>query len=110
MLFNIIATIGTAEVELAPYPGGLSTVPSGKVRKIYMLIATNTATTTNTLTLRVYRGDVVEKSLNIIIPASSTISITSRVDSPVLILPGNRTIRAVATASSVDLVLTCYDE
>jgi len=108
LFFNIIATVGTVEVELAPYPGGAGAVPAGRARKIFTLIATNKAATNNALTLRIYRGDVVEKSLDIIVPASSTLVITNT--SPILIVPSNRTLKAIAATENIDLLLTCLDE
>jgi len=39
--FNIIATVGTSETDLAPYPGGSSSVPSareGRYTRWYWLI------------------------------------------------------------------------
>ena len=110
MEFNIIATIGTDEVELRPYPGGVTAeVPADKVRKIYSMILTNTATATNTLTVKVYKGDSVEASFDLIVPASSTISIISNKE-PLLVVHGGRALEAIATSANIILVMTCVDE
>jgi ribonucleotide monophosphatase NagD (HAD superfamily) len=109
MEFNIIATVGTAETELAPYPGGSATVPSDKTRRIYAAILTNTATSANTLTLRIYKDTTLETSFDITIPASSTMSILNRKDSPTLLVPGGRTLKAIASAASVKVLMACED-
>jgi len=110
MEFNIIATIGTDEVELRPYPGGATAeVPADRVRKIYTMILTNTATAENTLTINIYKEGNAEASLSLIVPASTTISITSN-KLPLLAIPGKRTLKAVASAASIVLVMTCIDE
>ena len=107
--FNIIASVGTTEVDLAPYPGGSSTVPSGKRRKIFVMILTNTATSSNTLTLRIYNGTTLESSFNITIPSSNTLAmINDKV--PILIVPSGRTLRAVATSDSINVLMTAVDE
>jgi len=108
--FNIIATVGTSETDLAPYPGGSSSVPSDKRRKIYAMVLANSATSANTLTLKIYKGTTLETSTAIVIPASSTISVVEPKNSPILIVPGGRTLKAVASAESVYVVLSAFDE
>jgi len=108
--FNIVATVGTSEVELKPYPGGATgEVPADKVRKVYAIILTNTATAANTLTINIYREGSAEASLSLIVPATSTLSITSN-KLPLLVVPGKRTLKAVATSASITLVMACVDE
>jgi len=108
--FNIIATVGTDEVDLAPYPGGSSTVPPDKRRMVYAMILSNSDTAGNTLELRIYSGTTLEASIQIVIPASSTITVVEPEDSPILIVPGGRTFKAVASAASVYVTMTAYDK
>jgi hypothetical protein len=108
--FNIIARVGTSETDLAPYPGGSATVPAGKVRKIYAMILSNTATGGNVLTLRIYKGDALERDFNINIPSLGVFSQANPKGSPLLVVPSGRTLKAVASAASVDVALACYDE
>jgi len=110
MDFNIIATIGTTEVELAPYPNGSATTPVDKIRKIYTIILTNTSVSSNTLTLNIYKGTTLEKSFSIIIPASSSLTITNEKKSPILLIPSNRTLKGIAEATSIHVLMAGYDE
>jgi ribonucleotide monophosphatase NagD (HAD superfamily) len=107
--FNIIATVGTTETDLAPYPGGSSTVPTGKTRKIYVAILTNTSNGSNTLTLNIYKDETLETSFNIIISSSSSLAMISD-KQPILLIPSGRTLKAVASAESMDVLLTGVDE
>jgi hypothetical protein len=109
MKFNIITTVNTTEVDLIPYPSGRATVTTGKSWEIYSLILTNKATSSNTLTLKIYKGDSVEASFDIIIPASTTLSLISSNDKPILIVPSDRKLRAVASATSVDVLISCIE-
>ena len=109
MEFNIVATVGTTEVELRPYPGGTTAeVPADRVRKVYAIVLTNTAAAANTLTLRIYKGATLEASVDLIVPATSTLTIVS--ERPVLVVPSGRALRAVASAANVVLLMACYDE
>jgi hypothetical protein len=109
--FNIIATVGTTEVELSPYPGGGSGyVPADKRRKIYSMVLTNTSYDYITLTLRIYKGTTLEASIPLIIPGSTTLSIAGQKHSPILVVPSGRTLKAVASAASVNVTLAAYDE
>ena len=110
MEFNIIATVGTTEVELPLYPGGEAKTPKGKTRKIYTIVLTNTAASANTLTLRIYKGATLEKSFNILIPQASSISFVNEKNSPTLLIPSERTLKAVASAASVDVLLAVVEE
>lgn len=109
MDYNIIASVGTTEVELAPYPGGRATVPLDAVRKIYVVVLNNQASTTNTLTLKVYKDGTVEASAAIAIEAYGTVHVASG-KKPVLIVPSGRTLKAVASAESVTVLMTGVDE
>jgi len=108
--FNIIASVGTSEVELAPYPGGSATTPTGKTRKIYAIVLTNTATGSNTLTLRIYKGTTLETSFNVTIPSPGSLSMINEKNSPILLIPSNRTLKAVASAESVNVLMAGLDE
>ena len=107
--FNIIASVGTTEVDLAPYPRGSSTVPSDKRRKIFVMILTNTATSSNTLTLKIYNGTTLENSFNITIPSPGTLAMISE-KTPILIVPSGRTLKAVATSANINVLMTGVDE
>jgi hypothetical protein len=108
--FNIIATVGTAEVDLAPYPGGSATVPADRSRKIYAVVLSNTATGANTLTLRIYKGAEVEAEFSLNMPSPGVYSVVGTKGSPLLVVPPGRTLKAVASAESVVVVLSAYDE
>jgi hypothetical protein len=109
--FNIIATVGTSEVELVPYPGGSSgTVPNGKTRMIYAIMLSNSATSANTVTFRIYRGGSLEKSFSFNLASPGVFSAVNPKDSPLLAIPSGRTLKAVASAESVDVVLAGYDK
>ena len=83
-------------------------MPSGVVRKVYVIVLANTATTANTLTIRIYRGASLEASVDFVIPPQTTIAI-SNTSTPVLVVPSGRTLKAIATAPSVSLLMTCTD-
>jgi hypothetical protein len=108
--FNIFALVGTTEADLAPYPGGSATVPTGKTRKIYFMVLSNVAAGANTLTLRIYRGTTLEASVDINLTSPGMVSIVSRKDEPILIVPSGRTLKAVASSASVHVVMAGYDE
>jgi hypothetical protein len=108
--FNIIATVGTSEVDLAPYPDGSSTVPTGKTRKIYVMVLSNTSTGANTLTLRIYKATTLERSLAVNIASPGVVDFVNRKDSPILLVPSGRTLKAIASAASVDVLMTGYDK
>lgn len=108
--FNIIATVGTTEAGLAPYPGGSATTPTDKYRKIYGIILSNSAATANTLTLRIYKGASLEASVNMMLGANMLISIISNIENPILIVPPDRTLKAVASAESINVLMAAIDE
>jgi len=108
--YNIFASVGTTEVDLAPYPRGSSTVSSEKYRKIYAMVLSNTASGANTLTIRIYSGATLEASFNINLPSPGVYSIVSRKEEPLLIVPPGRTLKAVASAATVEVMMAGYDE
>jgi len=107
--FNIIATVGTDEVDLAPVPGGSATVPADKYRKVYVMVLNNQSSDANTLTLNIYKGGNVETTVTIALDAYATIEVVSE-KTPILIVPPGRTFKAVAGAKSVSVLMTCRDE
>jgi len=108
--FNIIAVVGTTEVDLAPYPGGNATVPTGKTRNVYSWVLSNSSSASNTLTLRIYRGTTLEKSIPITLGAYDTIDTVSDKESPILVVPSGRTLKAVASAASITVLMTGEDK
>jgi hypothetical protein len=108
--FNIIAAVGTSEVDLAPYPGGSAAVPADRSRKIYAMVLSNTAPGANTLTVRIYKGTTLEAEFLFSLPSTGVFSFIGTKGSPLLVVPPGRTLRAVASAESVVVVLSAYDE
>ncbi|MEM1865975.1 MAG: hypothetical protein QXD57_07090 [Ignisphaera sp.] len=108
LFFNIIANVATSEVDLEPYPNGLAKVPDDRYRYVYTLIVSNTSTDLQTITLRIYRDDLLENEIPIVVQPQSTIQIGGRTI-PLLIVPPGRTLKAVATGSVV-LVALVADE
>jgi len=107
--FEMVALVGTDEIELTP-PGATSgVVPADKVaRKIFGYFFNEQSGATNTLTLRIYKGDVVEREISIVLGANATLS-ERRFPDPWLTIPPGRTLKAVASAASVQVILQCYD-
>jgi len=108
--FNIFASVGTTEVDLAPHPRGSPTVASDKRRKIYAMVLSNTATGANTLTLRIYSGATLEASFSIHLPSPGAYSVVGRKEEPILIVPPGRTLKAIASAASVEVLMAGFDE
>ncbi|MEO0260697.1 MAG: hypothetical protein ABIM77_08170 [candidate division WOR-3 bacterium] len=108
--FNVIAVVDTTEADLAPYPGGSATVPQGKTRNVYLWVLSNTSSASNTLTLRIYRGATLEKSIPIAFGAYDTIDTVSDKESPILVVPSGRTLKAVASAASITVLMTGEDK
>jgi len=99
---ELIALAGTTEVDLG-------TVPTTKVaRKIYGYMFNEQSGATNTLTLRVYNGTTNEKELSITLPAYGTLT-NNDFPGPWLTVPAGRTLKAVASAASIQVVLQYYD-
>jgi len=110
VLFNIIATVGTSEATLTPYPSGTAAVPNGKNRYIYTIVLNNTSTGSNTLTFRIYKSATLESSFTITIPSTGSLSLIGSDKAPILVVPSGRTLKAVASASSIDVVMTAEDK
>jgi ribonucleotide monophosphatase NagD (HAD superfamily) len=107
--YNIIATVGTSEVDLKPYPGGSATVPEGRRRKIHVMVLSNTSAGANTLTLRIYKGADLEIFYNLVLPPQSALAIVSE-KMPILVVPSGRTLKAIASAESVQVLMSAVDE
>ena len=107
--FEMVALVGTDEIELTP-PGATSgIVPADKVaRKIFGYFFNEQSGATNTLTLRVYKGEDVEREIRITLGAYDTIG-ERKFPDPWLTIPSGRTVKAVASSASVQVILQCYD-
>jgi len=109
---HIIASVGTSEVELVPYGSTSGKVPTNKFgRVIYGLIVSNTADAANTLTIKIYAedGTTVEASITLALGANETKSIDRTPETPILLVPAGKTLKAVAGAASVSVVINAYD-
>jgi len=107
--FEMSALVGTEEVELKPPGAESGEVPSDRVaRKVYGYFFNEQSGSANTLTLRIYNGTTVEREITIVLGANQTLS-ERDINSPWLTIPSGRTIKAVASAASVMVVLQCYD-
>ena len=109
---HIIASVGTAETDLVPYGGTSSQVPTTKyARIIYGAVLNNEASSANTLTIRIYASDgtTLEKEIKFALGAYDTVDINRDLNSPILVVPGGKYIKAVATAASVNVILNAYD-
>jgi len=103
--FNLESLISTTEYDFGQ-------VPTNKYeRKIYAIIMNNRATATNRLLLRQYASDgtTLQKEWSFEIGAIDTIPLISNTESPILSIPAGRYIKAVASAASIQLILSCYD-
>ena len=107
--FEMSALVGTDEVELKPPGAESGEVPSDRVaRKAYGYFFNEQSGSANTLTLRIYHGEDVEREISIALEANQTLS-ERDINSPWLTIPAGRTIKAVATGASVMVVLQCFD-
>jgi len=107
--FEMSALVGTEEVELMPPGAASGEVPSDRVaRKVYGYFLNEQSGSANTLTLRIYNGEDVEREISIVLGANQTLS-ERDINSPWLTIPSGRTIKAVASSASVMVVLQCYD-
>ena len=107
--FEMSALVGTDEVELKPPGAESGEVPSDRVaRKAYGYFLNEQSGSANTLTLRIYHGEDVEREISIALEANQTLS-ERDINSPWLTIPSGRTIKAVATGASVMVVLQCFD-
>jgi hypothetical protein len=59
--------------------------------------------------LRIYKDTTVEKSVNITIPSPGSLAIIDE-KLPLLLIPSGRTLKAVASALSMDVLMTGVDE
>lgn len=103
--FNIEALVGTTEV-------GLGQVPVTKFeRKIYSIVLSDVSGSTNTLTLRQYASDgtTLQKSWQLRVGANETIQLVSSEELPIISIPAGSFIKAVATAASIQLLISAYD-
>ncbi|MEM2258268.1 MAG: hypothetical protein QXV39_09150 [Candidatus Caldarchaeum sp.] len=62
----------------------------------------------NTVTFKVYKGDVLEGSFTIPMPANATIGMLQPTDSPIVSIPSGRTLKVVAAAPSVSILISAY--
>ena len=107
--FEMSALVGTEEVELKPPGAASGEVPGDRAaRKVYGYFLNEQSGTANTLTLKIYKGEDVEREISIALEASKTLS-ERDINSPWLTIPAGRTIKAVATNASVMVVLQCFD-
>ena len=107
--FEMSALVGTEEVELKPQGAENGIVPNDRVaRKVYGYFLNEQSGSANTLTLKIYNGEDVEREISIALEANQTLS-ERDINSPWLTIPSGRTIKAVATAASVMVVLQCFD-
>jgi len=107
--FEMSALVGTEEVELKPQGAENGIVPNDRVaRKVFGYFLNEQSGSANTLTLKIYNGEEVEREISIVLGASETKS-ERDINSPWLTIPSGRTIKAVATGASVMVVLQCFD-
>lgn len=106
-VFELVALVGTTETELKPEGADTGEVPEGKTRKIYGYFFNEQSGATNTVRLGIYNGENLEKAVLIKIAALDTIDFRSTV--PWLTIREGRTLKAVADADSVMVVLQCKD-
>lgn len=108
--FNVVAALGTAESELAPYPQGSATVPKGYYRRFYLVVIANTADAAATVTIRLYKGDTAEATVTVPVGPRSTVVLSGEGGLPVLTVPPERTLKASASATGVYVLMAGYDE
>lgn len=107
--FEMTALVGTAEVELKPQGATSGEVPPDRVaRKVFGYFFNEQSGSQNTLILRIYNGTTVEREITIVLGANQTLS-ERDINSPWLTIPSGRTLKAVASADSVMVILQCYD-
>ncbi len=109
----------SSEVDLVPLYGTSSQVPSNKYARVfYGLIITNPGSTTATITINIYASDgtTKESSMDLIVGASSTLLVSKNIDSPILVVPAGRYVKAVASVPSapsadvtITLLMNAYD-
>jgi hypothetical protein len=100
--FDLTATVGTSEEELAAVPAEKSEL------KVYGIVLSELSGSDNTLELRVYKGTDLEKSFKVSVPAKATVGILQLVDSPLVGVLSGRRLVAVAGAASVSVLVSAY--
>lgn len=109
---HLHAEVGTDETNVLPIGGTSAQVPTHKfARIVYGIVMNNTASSTNTLTIRIYESDgsTLFKALSFTLGAYDTIDISRTPEAPILKIPAGKIIKAVASAASVNLLMNCYD-
>ena len=103
--FNLQKLVGIDEINFGQIP------PTKYERKIYAIIMNNRSTATNRLLLRQYAADgtTLEVEWAFEIGAIDTIDIVSDKESPILNIPAGCFLKTVASAASIQLVLSAYD-
>jgi len=115
----------SSEVDLVPLYGTSSQVPLNKYARVfYGLIITNPGSTVATITIYIYptaegatkEASVEEASVDLIVGATSTLLINRDVNSPILVVPAGRYVKAVASVPSapsanvtITLLMNAYD-
>jgi hypothetical protein len=103
-VFTMEALVGTTEISLG-------VVPAKRVaRFIYGIILNEQSGAVNTITIRQYSGATLEKSWSFRLLGNATINIISDINTPLLVIPAGREIKAVASAGSVQVILQAYDK
>jgi len=103
--FTLEAKVGTAEHDFGQIP----TQKFGRV--IYRIVLSELSGANNDLTLRQYADDgtTLEKEWTVRVQANDTIHISGSTNSPILVIPAGKYIKAVATVDHVQVILSCYD-
>lgn len=110
--FEMEASVGTSETDIKPYGAANAQVPTIKfARKIYGMLLNNQASSTNTLTIKIYDtdGTTLLRSIAITIGAYDTLDISRSIDSPILTVYAGQYLKAVASVASVTVVMNAYD-
>jgi hypothetical protein len=103
-VFTLEALVGTTEVPLGIVP------PKRTARIIYGIILNEQSGTVNTITIRQYLGTTLEKSWSFRLNGNATIDIIKDINTPILVIPAGRELRAIASADSVQVILQAYDK
>ena len=110
--FEIIANVGTSEMDLKPVHGTSSQVPTKKyARKIYAIILVEKSGSANTLTVKIYKSDgsTLDRSFDIKLAANEVKTIISKPDAPILTVYAGEYLKAVAASASVEVIMDAYD-
>jgi len=101
--YNLELLVGVTEEEVGSVPSEVYEM------KIYGIVMNEQSGATNKLTLRQYTDTTKEKEWTFKLGAYDTIDLLNEKESPILNIPAGRTIKAIATAASIQLILSCYD-